>query len=254
MSERQDTAKSLYFNAMMLIPNLLPQKLTLAGIDDLYLRLGADKAWLEKGGPLLWESGKQHRVRQWMEGVNKFRPDLTFPIALEVLKVLVDSNPSIPANDHRFAVELVRKIEVGLGLAPPPTPAHTFDHRIIAVARDAYAAANYTDAVRRAYVEVINEVKKKAETPPSLDGVDLMNKVFSKNKSILSVSDDPDQQEGSMNLFKGAVSMIRNPPSHSNEVKLTKNEADELLWFATYLLRILDSSTKLVPQSGDPTV
>jgi hypothetical protein len=35
---------------------------------------------------------------------------------------------------------------------------------------------------------------------------------------------------------------------------MTKNEADELLWFATYLLRILDASTKLVPQSGDPTV
>jgi len=60
MSEQQETAKRLFFNAMMLIPDLLPHKLTRAGIDDLYLRLGADKAWLEKGGPRLWEGDKQH--------------------------------------------------------------------------------------------------------------------------------------------------------------------------------------------------
>ena len=55
MSEQQETAKRLFFSAMMLIPDLLPNKLTRAGIDDLYLQLGADKAWLEKGGPRLWE-------------------------------------------------------------------------------------------------------------------------------------------------------------------------------------------------------
>jgi uncharacterized protein (TIGR02391 family) len=102
-------------------------------------------------------------------------------------------------------------------------------------------------------VEVINEVKKRAGTTDR-DGVPLMNRVFSKDRAILKVSGDPDQQEGCMNLFKGAVSMIRNPPSHSNEVKLDKNEADELLWFATYLLRILDNSTRLLPEPGSPTV
>ena len=56
-----------------------------------------------------------------------------------------------------------------------------------------------------------------------------MNQVFSKDRAILKVPNGPDQQDGAMNLFKGAVSMIRNPPSHSNEVKLDKNEADELL-------------------------
>jgi hypothetical protein len=35
MSEQQETAKRLFFNAMMLIPDLLPHKLTRAGIDDL---------------------------------------------------------------------------------------------------------------------------------------------------------------------------------------------------------------------------
>jgi uncharacterized protein (TIGR02391 family) len=254
MSEKQQTVNQLYVTATMFIPDVLPQKLTLAGIDDLFMRLGAEKAWLDKGHPRLWEGSKQQRVREWFEGITKFRPDLSFPIALNVLKVMADSNPALPAKERRLAIELAQKIERLLGLAPPPTPPHTFDHRIVAVARDAYAAGNYTDAVRRAYVEVINEVKKKAETPPGLDGVKLMNKAFSEKTSILKVSDDPAQQEGCMNLFKGAVSMIRNPPSHSNQVKLDKNEADELLWFATYLLRILDDSTMLTPQPGDPTV
>lgn len=243
MSE-QPSATYLFANAYMLIPSLLPQKLTLAGIDDLFVQLGAEKAWLEKGYPRLWEGGKQHRVRQWMEGINKFRPDLTFPIAHGVLRVLLDSNPVIPARDRQIAINLARKIEAHLGIAPPAPPAHQFDQRIVNVAKDAYAVGSYTEAVRRAYVELINEVKKKAETSPELDGVALMNKVFSKDNPILRISDDPAQQEGCMNLFKGAVSMIRNPPSHSNQVKMDKDEADELLWFATYLFRILDDSTK----------
>jgi hypothetical protein len=68
----------------------------------------------------------------------------------------------------------------------------------------------------------------------------------------LRVADDPDQQEGAMNLFKGAVSMIRNPPSHSNEIKLDSHEADELLWFAMHLLRILEKSSKVDGLSPTP--
>jgi uncharacterized protein (TIGR02391 family) len=248
MAEKQEpSAKQLFASTFMVIPGLLPQKLTLAGIDDLFVQLGAEKTWLAKGGPRLWESDKQHRVRQWLEGIAKFRPDLIFPIAHGVLRVLLDSNPLIPAKDRQVAINLARKIEAHLGVAPPAPPAppaHQFDQRIVNVAREAYVVGVYTEAVRRAYVELINEVKRKAETPPELDGVALMNSVFSKRNPVLRVSDDPDQQEGCMNLFKGAVSMIRNPPSHSNQVKLDKDEADELLWFATYLFRILDGTTK----------
>jgi uncharacterized protein (TIGR02391 family) len=237
-------------NAIMLIPHLLPYKLTLAGIDDLYIRLGAEKAWLGKGGPRLWEGDKQHRVRQWVEGINKYRPELTFPIALEVLKILVDSNPAIPAKERQVAINLAKKIEVRLGIMPPPTaapPPRLFDQRVVNVARDAYVAGSYTEAVRRAYVELINEVKARAETPPDLDGVDLMNRVFSRGKHLLRVSDDPAQQEGYMNLFKGAVSVFRNPPSHSNKISIDQNEADDLLSFASYLFRVIDGSTRTTP-------
>jgi hypothetical protein len=81
MSGKQQTANQLYVTAMMFIPDVLPQKLTLAGIDDLFMQLGAEKAWLEKGHPRLWEGSKQQRVREWFEGITKFSPDLTFPIA-----------------------------------------------------------------------------------------------------------------------------------------------------------------------------
>ncbi len=194
-----------------------------------------------------FEGDKQHRVRLWMEGIQKFRPDLTFPVAHTVLKVLIESNPAIPAKERGIAVNLAKKIEVLLGVAPPPAPARQFDQRIVDVTRNLYLTGNYVDAVRRAYVELINEVKRKAETPPTLDGVALMNKVFSKDSPILKASGDSDQQEGCMNLFKGAVSMIRNPPSHSNQIKMDKDEADDLLWFATYLFRVLDNTTKTNP-------
>lgn len=242
---RQQEINRAYGSAMMLIPKLLPDKFTTAGIDDLYIRMGGDKAWLEKGYPRMWENAKSHRVRQWMEAINKHHPERTFPVALEVLTVLADTATGYPAQERQVARELAKKIEVLMGQAPEPNP-HYWDPRLVNVVRDAYMARSFTEVVRRAYVEVINEVKQKAETP-SLDGVPLMNKVFSKDKPILKVSDDPDQQEGAMNLFKGAVSMFRNPPSHSNAVIVDQHRADELLWFATYLLRILDSSVKVDP-------
>ena len=95
-----------------------------------------------------------------MEAIHNYRPDLTFPIAVDVLNVLADANPALPAKERQYAIQLARNIEVHLGVSSPPT-GPTFDQRLIDVARDAYVAGNYTDAVRRAYVELINEVKRR---------------------------------------------------------------------------------------------
>jgi hypothetical protein len=74
-----------------------------------------------------------------------------------------------------------------------------------------------------------------------------MNKVFSPKNPILRYSEKSAEQEGCMNLFKGAVAIIRNPSSHSNEITIDVDEANELLWFASFLFRTLDRTSNIAP-------
>ena len=247
MSDEKRTSepsKRLFIRTYHLLSNIIGPSYKLAAIDNLFTSFGADPSWRTKEGPLLWESDKKNRVRQWLEGINRYRPDLTYPIVLEVLNVLVRSDSTITAADRRLAANLIHDIEQALNLKPPPAPAVSADPRVVAAMGDLYAKGEYADAVRRALVALITAVQEKAGTP-QYEGEDLMNKVFSPKNPILQYSSESAVQEGCMSLFKGAVAIVRNPLSHSVTINLDAAEANELLWFASFLFRTLDRTTKI---------
>lgn len=95
---------------------------------------------------------------------------------------------------------------------------------------------NNDSAVFSAFKNLEIEVKNKSGINET--GMGLMNKVFSSNNPIIKLSDDKNEQEGFMYLFKGAMGAIRNREGHNN-VKYSTEETIELVNFASFLIRLL---------------
>ena len=108
--------------------------------------------------------------------------------------------------------------------------------------RDGHYANAIEDAVKalNAYVRY-----RSGET---LDGTQLMQKVFSPNAPILKFNDmqdqsDKDEQQGFMMMFSGAVAGLRNPRAH----KLIKDDPEralEFIAFVSLLAKLLDGAKK----------
>jgi uncharacterized protein (TIGR02391 family) len=91
--------------------------------------------------------------------------------------------------------------------------------RIGDVARDLFLDRHHWEAVFAASKALLNLVKERSGRH-DLDGVPLVQSVFSKNNPVLAFNDladktDFDEQEGMMHLFEGAVLGIRNPGGHA---------------------------------------
>lgn len=70
-------------------------------------------------------------------------------------------------------------------------------------------------------------MQDKASQPAELTGATLMSKVFSKDKSILAVSNNQGEQEGYMFLYRGLAQAIRNHYAHNDT---STNPARALEW------------------------
>jgi uncharacterized protein (TIGR02391 family) len=106
-----------------------------------------------------------------------------------------------------------------------------------------FTDGHYRDAVYRAFVEVVNFVKRKAKS--QLDGKKLMSTIFSPDNpkirlNPLETQTDRDEQEGFMYLFMGAVQGIRNPKAHENIIQNNPYIALQLIGFANLLIETVD--------------
>lgn len=111
-----------------------------------------------------------------------------------------------------------------LSSALTPAPSSYFDRlnlhpRIREVSRDLFMDGHHWEAEFAASKALLNYIKERSGRH-DLDGVLLVQTVFSKNNPILAFNDlgdktDFDEQEGMMYLFKGAVLAMRNPGGHS---------------------------------------
>lgn len=110
---------------------------------------------------------------------------------------------------------------------------------IIKVSGALYEDGHYRQAVLDAFISVVEYVKIKSGEH-ELDGVTLMQTIFSPKNPRIKLSENNDQQLGFMWLFSGAVMGIRNYYAHSVVEIHNKREAYELLCLASSLLRILD--------------
>jgi uncharacterized protein (TIGR02391 family) len=114
---------------------------------------------------------------------------------------------------------------------------------VVAAAADLFASGHYRQAILDSYIALSEAVKSKAERP-SLDGVGLMQTVFSRNNPILQISTDPDEQLGAMWLFSGAIMAVRNPRAHKLGVQPSREETFEWLAFVSALFRLVDTAEK----------
>jgi uncharacterized protein (TIGR02391 family) len=112
---------------------------------------------------------------------------------------------------------------------------------IKSVAEKLFTEGNYRHAILDSYILLINTVKTKSGRH-DLDGVQLMQTVFSPKNPIVKTSNDLDEQQGFMYMFIGAVMGIRNPKAHTLIEQKDPQRTLEWLSFASVLLRVLDDS------------
>ena len=103
-------------------------------------------------------------------------------------------------------------------------------------------------AINQATQVFEDRIKQKAGIEKThLIGLPLVSKSIHKdlNETILKFSDEPDVQEGYSNLFKGIISIYRNPTHHSIDYVCNREYALKTCAFIDDLLKEVDKSSKV---------
>ncbi len=116
---------------------------------------------------------------------------------------------------------------------------------------DLYKKGSYPEAVFAACKALVLLVKGQSKSPKSsngkeLDGVPLMETVFSPENPLLAFNDlkgqtDRDEQKGMMQLFAGVVAAFKNPGSHAFPV-VSAEQALQCIGFLSLLAARLDDA------------
>lgn len=156
-----------------------------------------------------------------------------------------------PFNEQRLILMRVRadaKVRENAPEPPPSPPAIDtirLHPRVRAVSTQLFKDKHYRQAILQACL-ALNEVVQQRSGRPDLDGVSLMNHVFSPKTPILHFPGHPDEQKGYMWLFSGVIMAIRNPRAHTvgEAEDLDANEAFEQLALVSALFRALDGAVE----------
>ena len=104
-----------------------------------------------------------------------------------------------------------------------------------------FLQGNYGPAILQAFKEVEIAVREAGNYTEADHGVPLMRKAFQKDTGNLTDTNQPTaEQEAIGHLFAGAMGYCRNSLAH-REVNLSAEEAVEMIFLASYLLRIVDA-------------
>ena len=158
---------------------------------------------------------------------------------------------------HRYLVQLGDHMDAlnAAGSAPGPAPDDL--RKLHSVVQDAasplFVHGHYGSAVLEACKAFNSQVQAKSGRR-DLDGVSLMQTVFSSKQPLVKVSDHADEVLGFQFLFAGAMLAIRNPHAHK-QISLDRQTAFEWLCFVSALLRVLDGASVAAPDAtaGDQT-
>ncbi|MEO8514049.1 MAG: TIGR02391 family protein [Ignavibacteria bacterium] len=109
------------------------------------------------------------------------------------------------------------------------------------------AKAKFDRAINQATLVLEDRVRTKAQPPNRMTGVPLVNFAFNGdiNRTLLKVSDNPDEQEGYTNLIKGMIQAYRNLTHHHVIDTFTKEDALRVCSMIDVLLRVVDNSQKM---------
>lgn len=99
---------------------------------------------------------------------------------------------------------------------------------------------HYQEAVFEAFKFIETQVRTKGNYQDNDLGVNLMRKAFHKDNGALRNPSLPEgERQAQIELFSGAIGFIKNPKSH-HLMEVHREKAIELLYFANYLLRVLN--------------
>jgi|SRR5665213_1434118 len=101
---------------------------------------------------------------------------------------------------------------------------------------------NYADAVFKAFRLVEEQVREAGKFSASDYGVELMRAAFHPETGPLTKKSDVASERHALSaLFAGAIGSYKNPHSHRTVTIEDPAEAQEIVLFASHLLRIVDS-------------
>lgn len=132
---------------------------------------------------------------------------------------------------------------------------HYIHPKIMKSSQKLYLDGHYANAAEDAFIEVNDHLKKiyqklNPDEEKIPDGVDLMHKIIGEqNANFLRVGNPNTEtgrniQQGYHFMLAGAMSALRNPKAHSNDEKLSAEEAMRRLMFASMLMYKIDEAVK----------
>lgn len=108
-----------------------------------------------------------------------------------------------------------------------------------------FAQGSYDTAVLEAFKQVEVAVRGAGGYTKNEYGTDLMRQAFHiTNGNLTDKNLQKPEKEAMAHLFAGAIGLYKNPSSH-HDVEFTPEEAAEIIIFASYLLRIVDTCEQL---------
>jgi uncharacterized protein (TIGR02391 family) len=113
-----------------------------------------------------------------------------------------------------------------------------------------FMRGDYETAVFRAFKEVEVRVRARAGFGNEVYGRELMVKAFGDTGPLTDPDDPKSEQAALRELFCGAISSFKNPPSHREVQFNDVHEVVDLICFANQLLRIVGRAPHLGVPSG----
>jgi len=109
------------------------------------------------------------------------------------------------------------------------------------------AASRFDRPINQATLVLEDRIRVKTQPPQRLEGIKLVNYALKEdlNKTILKISDNPDEQAGVVSILRGVMLAFRNPTHHYVTDSFTREQALKVCGFIDVLLRIIDNSQKI---------
>ncbi len=121
-------------------------------------------------------------------------------------------------------------------------PKYKLDPVLVQKVWPLFLRGDYDLAIFQAYKEIEVRIRKIGGYGDDIIGVILARKAFHPETGPLTNKSDVDsEKEAIMHLFAGALGAFKNPNSHRDVNFSDPEEVAELILFANYLLRVVDS-------------